>query len=441
MGNEWPTKELGSLVDENRGISYGIVQPGSPVEVGIPIVRVNNIRNGRIDTSDMMKVDPAIAARFKRTVLMGGELLLTLVGTVGESAVVPPEFTGWNTARAVAVIPVKKDPGSQWVYLCLRTAEVQHLMKTWCTTTVQATLNLRDVSRIPIVLPPEDEREAIAALLGSLDDKIELNRQMNKMLEDLASTVFKAWFIDFAPIKAKVAGAKSFPSMSQEVFDSLPDTLIDSALGDVPMGWEVLPLPDVIEVNPARSLRKGEVAPYLDMSNMPTANHAPNEWIQREAGSGMRFNNGDTLVARITPCLENGKTAYVDFLADGQVGWGSTEYIVLRPKPPLPLTFGYCLARSEGFREFAIQRMTGSSGRQRVPAEGLKQFNIAMPPQRVAEAFGSLVEPLFVMAKANMDESRTLAALRDTLLPRLLSGEVRVMTAQVPERREVVSAR
>ncbi len=140
----------------------------------------------------------------------------------------------------------------------------------------------------------------------------------------------------------------------------------------------------------------------------------------------MRFMNGDTLVARITPCLENGKTAYVDFLPHGQVGWGSTEYIVLRSKPPLPDEFAYCLARATEFRDFAVQSMTGSSGRQRVPAESLSHFRVVSAPKPVAELFGRLVEPLFARASAATKESRTLAALRDALLPRLMTGEIRV---------------
>jgi type I restriction enzyme S subunit len=143
----------------------------------------------------------------------------------------------------------------------------------------------------------------------------------------------------------------------------------------------------------------------------------------------MRLINGNTLVARITPCLENGKTAFVDFLQDGQVGWGSTEYIVLRPKAPLPEEYAYCLARSAEFREFAIQSMTGTSGRQRGPAESLAHFRVAVPPKPIAEAFGRAVEPRFARATSAVRESRTLAALRDTLLSKLISGELRVKDA------------
>ena len=153
--------------------------------------------------------------------------------------------------------------------------------------------------------------------------------------------------------------------------------------------------------------------------------------IDRPFGSGMRFINGDTLVARITPCLENGKTAYVDFLKDGEVGWGSTEYIVMRPKPPLPNEFAYCLARSVGFREFAIQSMTGTSGRQRVPAIALSQFLVPSPPKQITAIFGRVAQPLFAQASDAIRGLRTLAVLRDALLPKLISGEIRIHKAEM----------
>jgi type I restriction enzyme, S subunit len=163
---------------------------------------------------------------------------------------------------------------------------------------------------------------------------------------------------------------------------------------------------------------------------MPTRGHSPGSVIDRQFGSGMRFCNGDTLVARITPCLENGKTAYVDFLEPNQIGWGSTEYIVLRPKPPLPPEYAYCLARSTPFRKFAIQRMTGSSGRQRVPAESLTQFKVAIPSERIADEFGKHARSLIKRAGEAAEQSRTLAALRNTLLPKLISGELRLRDAE-----------
>ena len=182
----------------------------------------------------------------------------------------------------------------------------------------------------------------------------------------------------------------------------------------------------VIEVNPRRTLKSGAISPYLDMKNMPTQGHAADEIIQREFSSGTKFQNSDTLLARITPCLENGKSAFVDFLEDGQVGWGSTEYIVFAPKPPLTPEFGYYLARSDALRLHAIQNMTGTSGRQRVPSECFTQFQLAVPPAKIAQRFGEITKPWMTMIHANIEQSRTLATLRDALLPKLLSGELSV---------------
>ncbi|MBI4529539.1 MAG: restriction endonuclease subunit S [Deltaproteobacteria bacterium] len=322
-------------------------------------------------------------------------------------------------------------------------------------------LNSDTLLNLPVHIPPVEEQCAIAHILGTLDEKIELNRRMNETLEAMARAIFKSWFIDFDPVRRNAARTRNQPSPAVsrhplptplplgearvrvpgmgegqgegriKEFDALfPDHFGTSELGEIPGGWEVVTLPEVIEVNPARSLKKGQVAPYLDMANMPSRGHSPDVVVERPFGSGMRFINGDTLVARITPCLENGKTAFVDFLEDGQVGWGSTEYMVLRPKAPLPAVYAYCLARSGEFREFAIQSMTGTSGRQRVPAEALSHFLTISPPDDVAELFGRLVKPLFTRAHAATEESRTLTALRDTLLPKLISGELRIRTGE-----------
>jgi type I restriction enzyme, S subunit len=292
----------------------------------------------------------------------------------------------------------------------------------------QPSLNRNFVHPVGVLVPPLRQQRAIAHILGTLDDKIELNRRMSETLEAVAQALFKSWFVDFDPVRAKAEGRD--PHLPQPLANLFPARLLDSELGEIPEGWEVAPLPEVIEVNPTRALPKGDVAPYLDMANMPTRGHSPGSVVDRPFGSGMRFMNGDTLVARITPCLENGKTAYVDFLEDRQVGWGSTEYIVLRPKSPLPREFAYCLARSSGFRDFAIQSMTGSSGRQRVPAESLSHFHLVVVPKPIAQLFGKAITPLFARASRAAEESRSLAGLRDTLLPKLTSGELRVQDAE-----------
>ncbi len=120
----------------------------------------------------------------------------------------------------------------------------------------------------------------------------------------------------------------------------------------------------------------------------------------------------------------------MDFLEEEQVGWGSTEYIILRPKPPLCVEYGYYLARSEELRAYAIQNMTGSSGRQRVPAECFRQYLIAVSSNTIARCFEDLAKPLMATIKANSEQSYTLATIRDSLLPKLMSGEIRVKEAE-----------
>jgi type I restriction enzyme S subunit len=248
---------------------------------------------------------------------------------------------------------------------------------------------------------------------------------MNVTLEAMARALFQSWFVDFDPVRARLDGRP--PAGLDEATAALfPASFQDSPLGPIPLGWAAQRLPDAIDVNPRRELKGGTFAPYLDMKNLPTQGHSALEVVGREFRSGTKFQNGDTLLARITPCLENGKTGYVDFLKGGEVGWGSTEYIVLAPKPPLPPQFGYLLARSDGLRAHAIQNMTGTSGRQRVPAECLNAFFLAVPTPKISRRFGDLTLPLMEKIEANANESRTLATLRDTLLPKLLSGELRV---------------
>jgi type I restriction enzyme, S subunit len=287
------------------------------------------------------------------------------------------------------------------------------------------------LSHLDVIIPPIQEQRAISYILGTLDDKIELNRKMNWTLEDMTRTIFKSWFLDFDPVRAKNIGQQP-PGLKLEIADLFPDSFENSDLEKIPKDWKLQSMQSVIEINPVRSLSKGMLAPYLDMANMPTEGPSPDSWVMREFGSGMKFINGDTLVARITPCLENGKTAYVDFLADNEVGWGSTEYIVLRPKEPIPPVFAYLLARTNEFRSFAIQQMTGSSGRQRVPVTSLEKYQIAIPSidSPIFIHFSNLVLPMFDRIKAAMMQSRNLATLRDALLPKLIAGKLRVSDAE-----------
>ena len=397
----WRETTLGNVVELKRGYDL----PQRERRYGkIPIVSSSGI----IDYHFQCKV-------------RGPGVVTGRYGTLGQVFFVPDDFWPLNTTLYVRDF---KGNDPRFISYFLKVIN----FSAYSDKAAVPGLNRNHLHQASVHLPEEiAEQRAIAHILGTLDDKIELNRRMNETLEAMARALFKSWFVDFDPVRAKMEGRDT--GLPRAIADLFPDQMIESELGLIPDGWEVLPLSKLIEINPTRSLRKGEVAPYLDMANMPTKGHVPHAVVDRQFGAGMRFTNGDTLVARITPCLENGKTAYVDFLQHGETGWGSTEYIVLRPMSPFPNEFAYYLARSARFREFAIQNMTGTSGRQRAPAAALSKFLFTASPTSVAECFGRFVRPLMIRASEAALESRTLAALRDTLLPKLVSGELRTENA------------
>jgi type I restriction enzyme S subunit len=425
MATSASRRVLGDYFTLQRGTTYKsrlLGMPG-PVLLGLATIQ----RNGGFRTDSLQTYGGDSP---EKLLVQPGEMYLSLkdvtqsADLLGAVARLPRDHPpGRLTQDTVKLEPKTPDVPLDYLYWLLRTPQY----RSYCRSHATGTTNLglaRDDFLAFSAPEPSAEQLGIVGTLTALDEKIELNRRMNETLEAMARTLFKSWFVDFDPVRAKAEGRD--PGVPKPIADLFPDRLVDSELGEIPEGWEVAPLPEVVDVNPTRALRKGVEAPYLDMANMPTRGHSADEVVDRAFGSGMRFINGDTLVARITPCLENGKTAFVDFLQDGQSGWGSTEYIVLRPKAPLPEEYAYCLARSAEFREFAIQSMTGTSGRQRVPAESLAHFRVAVPPKPIADAFGRVVKSTFARTGAAVRESRSLAALRDGLLPRLLSGQLRV---------------
>lgn len=397
------------------------------------MVRTQDIITGAFRSENAAHVsEETYQERIRRVEPALGDLVYSREGTYfGIAAEVPEGVRVCLGQRMVLMRPSLKHVHFRFMRYWLNSPIMARYIHGFRDGSVAERLNLPTIRALPILIPPVIEQRAIAGVLGALDDKIELNRRRNRTLEATARAIFQSWFVDFDPVKAKAAGHKP-TGLSEEIAALFPSFFEDSDLGEIPKGWTARPLPEVFLVNPTRSLSKGTLAPYLDMSNMPTQGPSPDSWVIREMGSGMKFINGDTLVARITPCLENGKTAYVDFLAQGEVAWGSTEYIVLRPKGSIPPLFAYLLARTEDFRTFAIQQMTGSSGRQRVPADSLGKYRLPTPEldSPLFRHFGNLVAPMFHRIKVDAVESRTLAALRDALLPKLISGALRVPDAE-----------
>ena len=413
-------------------ITVGHVGPMAAeyVDTGVPFLRSQNVESLRINNNDLKFITSEFHQRLRKSRLTPGDVVIVRTGKPGACAVIPRWLNEANCSDLV-IIRCGERLDNRFVAYYVNTVARDHVA-AHLVGAVQQHFNVGSARTMRINLPPLREQKAIAAVLGALDDKIELNRRMNATLEAMARALFQSWFVDFDPVRAKLDGRQptGLDSATAALF---PNEFEDSELGPIPKGWTAQGLPDVVEVNPRRTLKAGVVAPYLDMKNLPTQGHSAEEVVDREFTSGTKFQNGDTLLARITPCLENGKTGYVDFLEDDQIGWGSTEYIVLAPKPPLPPQFGYLLARSDTLRSHAIQNMTGTSGRQRVPSECFTTFLLAVPPPAISHRVDELTGPLMAKIKANAIESRTLATIRNALLPKLLSGQLPALARSLQE--------
>ena len=313
---------------------------------------------------------------------------------------------------------------SKWSYYAVKSLDVS----TLASGSGVPSLSRDDFYREELLLPPLADQKAIAHILGTLDDKIELNQKMNQTLEEIAKAIFKSWFVDFDPVKAKAEGRST--GLPPEISNLFPDELVDSEIGEVPKGWEVQPLSEQIQVNPKHILKKGTDAYFIEMKCLSESTSSINEGYLRNFTSGSKFQRFDTLFARITPCLQNGKTGLLLSEAATEVCWGSTEFIVLSPKDDQSPLFPYCWARSENLRTAAISCMTGSSGRQRVPNDFFDSYLIANPSSELHQTFRTLVDPMMNRIQVCNEEMATLSELRDALLPKLISGELRIPDAE-----------
>lgn len=418
MGGEWPIVPLSAVIEKGRRITYGIVQPGMHDPTGVPILRVSDIRGGRLFVDDPLRVAETVAAQFPRTRLVGGELLLTLVGTVGEMAIAPPELAGWNLARAVGLIPVRQDVGAYWVRLAMQAPEVKERISGRVNTTVQSTLNLSDVADLPIVLPPERERRHIAELLGVLDTKIELNRRTVETLEAMARALFKSWFVDFDPVRAKAGGRPTgLPASLAALF---PNRLGGDRL---PEGWEMRGLYDFARVvygapfTSARFNSDGVGLPLIRVRDLVA--HDPDIYTDEEHRIGHVIEPGDIVVGmdgEFRCHFWRGPNAYLNQRLC------HFEPVNRVPRSFVALSLHEPLAR---FEAGAVGTTVIHLGKK-----DLDTVTFVHPGKGVLAAFGEVSEPLIDRAMSVAQQSQTLAALRDTLLPKLISGELRIRYAE-----------
>lgn len=399
----WSYVPLEQLAQKNS-VTYGVVQPGTHVEHGVPIVRVNNFKEGRVELSELMRIDPEIEEKYGRTRLQGGEVLLTVVGSVGQVAVVSEALKGFNVARAVAVIHPQQQVDPNWLALCLRSPLSQHLLGSRANTTVQTTINLKDLRALPVPMAPEYERGKIIELIGSLDDRITLLRETNATLEAIAKALFKSWFVDFDPVRAKAEGLEP-EGMDAATAALFPNSFEESELGLVPMGWTATKFGDFID----------------------------------RLSVGQKYDQKSAFPEGIVPILDQGRSGIIGYHNDSPGVKASLD------EPVVVFANHTCYMRLITFDFSAIQNVLPFKGRavdtvwafyatkDRTKLSEYKGHwpdfaieKLPRPSEDLTRAFRKTVGPIIRKIRFSELQSKTLTQLRDTLLPRLISGQLRL---------------
>ena len=248
---------------------------------------------------------------------------------------------------------------------------------------VRGSMPWEEFAKLKLPVPTIEEQRKIVDRYNAITDRIALKKQINDNLEAQTQALFDELFLR----------------------DEMPDCTLS----------------EIANVNPTRTLSKGCIAKCYDMSCLPTHGCVPEGGEMKAYNGGVRFQNGDTLIARITPCLENGKAAYINILNDKEVAFGSTEYIVFSPIDTMPSSFYYFLIRSKKFRAFALQYMNGSSGRQRVSGDELAAFPLTKPSQEALSRFDMVAKPVLEQFKVASLEINRLNALQQLIIASISS--------------------
>lgn len=453
MGNnEWVSTTLGELVDTFGGSvqtgPFGSqLHAADYVSEGIPSVMPKNIRIEEIDVEDIARISLSDAERLKKYQLAEGDIVYSRRGDVEKCALVTKNETNWlcGTGCLRIRIPKNKSITPYFLHAFLSTPVTREWVSRHAIGATMPNLNTSILRDVPIVVPPFDSMNFIGAMWIKLNRKIILNRKINQTLEQMSQTLFKSWFVDFDPVidnaldagnpipealqsraelRQKVRNSADFKPLPADIRALFPAEFEETEMGWVPKGWMLESVAKSININPGVKLPQNTVAKYVDMKSLPTQGYSISDVIEKTYAGGAKFQKNDTLFARITPCLENGKTGFVDFLDEKETAFGSTEFIVMRGTTKVHYSYVACLARENNFRSHAIQNMVGSSGRQRVQNSCFDSFYIAIPTPSVMSLFAGKVSSYFDKMYSCNVENKSLTALRDTLLPKLISGEL-----------------
>ena len=388
-------------------------------------IRAADMDDGRVLFDSAQRINDHALARIRKGVGQGGDVLFSHKGTVGKLALVPldappfvcsPQTTFWRTLDEERL-------DRRYLYCFMRSsAFTDQWMARSNETDMAAYVSLTAQRQLNVALPEIDEQRAIAGVLGALDNKIEQNRRTARALERLARAIFRAWFVDFDPVKAKAAGAPSFPSMAQSAFDALPTRLVDSEIGPAPEGWDLKPITTIATFLNGLALQK--YPPRGDGEDLRVVKIAQ---LRKGSAEGAAWANGDVpdqyVIGDRDLLFSWSGTLEAAFWFGGKGALNQHLFKVTSSHFPCWFCFLWIRQHLPWFRAIAASKATTMG---HIKRGHLQETPVVVPPNEVLREANDVIGRIFDLFGQLMIESRKLAAMRDVLLPKLLSGEVRV---------------
>jgi len=424
MAGEWRDVALEDVADE---LTVGYVGPMASeyVDDGIPFLRSLNVDPLRINKNDLKFITPEFHSRIRKSRLTPGDVVIVRTGKPGACSVVPEWLADANCSDLV-IVRCGPQLDNRFLAYYVNTVACDHVA-AHLVGAVQQHFNVGSARTLRLNLPPLAEQKAIAAVLGALDDKIELNRRMNATLEAMARALFQSWFVDFDPVRAKLDGLPP-AALDPATAALFPDSFVETALGHIPHGWEVCPLSEKIQLLSGGTPKTSEPT-YWD-GDIPwySVRDAPSEtdvWVIHTDKHVTKLGIANS-AAQVFP----EKTTIIS--ARGTVG-----KLALTAVPMAMNQSCYGVRGITGYGDYftyyslreataQLQQRTHGTVFDTITTETFKTLDCIFPTPKITAAFDKLVEPLLGQIRANLHQSRTLATLRDTLLPKLLSGELSV---------------
>ncbi|MYA89139.1 MAG: hypothetical protein F4X97_11960 [Boseongicola sp. SB0662_bin_57] len=415
----WPVARLGDHADSCLGKMLDSEKNRGDL---LPYLGNKNVRWGSFDTSNLgqMRFEKNEHDRYG---LRRGDLVICEGGEPGRCAIWKDAIPGMKIQKALHRIRTRDQLDNEFLYYWFLLAGQNGALEPYFTGTTIKHLTGKALAELRVPLPPNSEQRAISHMLGTLDDKIDLNRRMNETLEAMARAIFKDWFVDFGPTRAKAEGRA--PYLAPELWDLFPDALDDDGK---PVGWTLVPLSVLAEANPESWSKKNapEEIVYVDLANTKWGSiDATHHFLWRDAPSRAKriLRPGDTIVGLVRP--GNGSYAYI-----GTPGLtGSTGFAVLRPREPQYAELVFLSATAPENIE-CLAHLADGAAYPAVRPEAVEATEVVLADNAVTTSFSALIDPIFDRMERNKIECQTLAQTRDLLLPRLMSGEIRLLKAE-----------